>query len=108
MSCVRKRQFFCKGRINVADNAYQNGSSGNKGLGGGWKIAIIALLSLLMISPLDIIPDGIPVAGLADDIAYLIGIITTVSNMINSRKATSVDDNASYTPPMYNDVDSNK
>lgn len=93
----------------MADNAYQNGSAGGgkKGLSNGWRVAIMALLGLLMISPLDIIPDGIPVAGLADDLAYLIGIITTVVNMINSRKATSVDDNAPYTPPMYNDVEDN-
>lgn len=107
-TAFRLVNIFCKGMRKLADNAYQNSSgNGKKGLANGWKVAIIAILGALMLSPLDVIPDGFPVVGFADDIAYLIGIITTVANMINGRKATSVDEDAPYTPPMYNDVDNN-
>lgn len=97
----------------MADKAYQNipGGDGKKGLGGGWKIAIIVALAALVISPIDIIPgDAATVVGLADDVAYLLGIIGTITSMVKGKQATSVDNSqgGSYTPPMYNDVDSNK
>lgn len=97
----------------MADNTYQNSTgTEKKGLTNGWRIAIIAVLAALIISPVDIISGDILTGGvgLIDDVAYLVGIITTVVNMINGRKATSVDNaqGGSYTPPMYNDVDSNE
>ena len=98
----------------MADKAYQNSNgsgSGKKSLGVGWKIAIIVALAALVISPIDIIPgDAASVVGLADDVAYLVGIIGTIISMVKGRRADSADSNqaGSYSPPMYNDVDSNE
>ncbi len=97
----------------MADKAYQNtpGGEGKKSLGNGWKIALIVALAALVVSPIDIIPgDAATVVGLADDVAYLLGIIGTITSMVKGKQATSVDNTqgGSYQPPMYNDVDSNK
>ena len=100
-----------KGLIKVADKAYQNSDNGKKSLSSGWKIAIIIALAALVISPIDLIPgDAATVVGLADDVAYLVGIIGTITSMVKGKTANSVDNaqGGSYTPPMYNDVDSNE
>lgn len=103
-----------KGMIKLVDKAYQhsnNDSNGKKSLGNGWKIAIIVVLAALVISPVDIIPgDAATVVGLADDVAYLVGIIGTIVNMVRGRRADSADNvhDGRYTPPMYNDVESNE
>ena len=77
-----------------------------KSLSNGWKLALIALLGVLVISPIDAIPDPIAVAGWADDLAYLVGIIGTITTMVKGKNAMTQQD--SYTPPMYNDVESNE
>lgn len=101
-----------KGAIKLANKAYQNSNnSGKKSLGTGWKIAIIVVLAALVISPIDLIPgDAATIVGLADDVAYLVGIIGTITSIVKGRQANSVDNaqSGTYTPPMYNDVDSNE
>lgn len=102
-----------KGMIKVADKFYQNAAdgSGKKSLSNGWKIAIIIALAALVVSPIDLIPgDAATVVGLADDVAYLVGIIGTITSMVKGKNASSVDNaqGGAYTPPMYNDVDSNE
>lgn len=100
-----------KGLIKVADKAYQNSGNGKNSLSNGWKIAIIVALAALVISPIDLIPgDAATVVGLADDVAYLVGIIGTITSMVKGKNANSVDNSqgGTYTPPMYNDVDSNE
>ena len=52
----------------------------------GLKIALIVALLGLVLSPLDIIPDAIPVVGWIDDIGYLLGIIGTVISLVTGRK----------------------
>lgn len=96
--------------IKLADKAYQNATAGKKGLSSGWKVAVIVALAALVVSPIDLIPgDAATVVGLADDVAYLLGIIGTITSMVKGKQATSVDNNGSgYTPPMYNDVTSNE
>lgn len=51
------------------------------------RAIIVTALTALVISPVDIIPEAIfgPV-GLIDDIAYIIGVIITVRNMVRDRK----------------------
>ncbi len=96
----------------MADNANNNYNGytpkfDKKGLSNGWKLAIIAALAALVISPIDLIPgDAATVVGLADDVAYLVGIIGTITSMVKGKSAMSQQE--TYTPPMYNDVESNE
>lgn len=99
----------------MAANYYQNAgqtsnsnSSGKKSSGGnGWKALIIAVLAILVISPIDFIPgDAATVVGLLDDVAYVAGIIGTVISMIKKNKVVKTQ-NGEATPD-YNDVDSNE
>ena len=91
----------------MAESYYtNNGGNGKKKLGNGWKLAIIVALAALVVSPIDIIPgDAATVVGLADEVAYLVGIIGTITSMVKGKGAMSSDQ--PYTPPMYNDVDDN-
>lgn len=91
------------------NNGGYNGYTPNgdkKKLGTGWKMAIIAVLALLVVSPVDLISgDAFTVVGLADDVAYMAGIIATIVSMVKGKGA--LDQQSTYKPPMYNDVDSN-
>ena len=51
---------------------------------------IIVILALLVLSPIDILPDVIPAAGQLDDILYILGIVMTVLKMIQGRKEQEV------------------
>ena len=50
------------------------------------KGIIVAILGLLLVSPIDIIPDAIPVVGLLDDVGYILGIIGTLISMFVGKK----------------------
>lgn len=97
----------------MAANYYHNqgqtpgGASGKKSSGKGWKILLIAILGILVISPVDIVPgDAVTVVGLLDDVAYVAGIIGTVISMVKKKSVSNTAE--SNTPPVYNDVDSNE
>ena len=47
------------------------------------------VLALLILSPIDAIPDFIPLAGFLDDILYGLGIAVGVLKMISERQAYS-------------------
>lgn len=51
----------------------------------GLKIGLLVAMAALIISPLDIVPDLFGPVGWLDDLAYLIGIVITVRNMITGR-----------------------
>lgn len=53
----------------------------------GWVMKLLALLCLVyMISPLDVIPDAIPVAGYADDVvALILGLTSAIGGYSTSR-----------------------
>jgi Uncharacterized conserved protein len=92
------------------ENKVNSNGSGKK-LGMGWKIGLMALLAILVISPLDAVPDLVPVVGWVDDVAYVAGILGTIVGMLKGRRAdqlTSGSGAKGYIPPMYNEVKSNK
>ncbi len=86
--------------------------NGGKKSGVGWKLAIIVILAVLVISPIDLIPgDPIILTSYIDDIAYVAGIIGTVVSMIKGKRVQQIPgagNNSTYVPPMYNEVKSNK
>lgn len=98
----------------MAANYYQNAgqtpngnTSGKKSSGKGWKALLIAVLAILVISPVDVVPgDAVTVVGLFDDVAYVAGIIGTVVSMVGKNKVVKTQGDT--TPPTYNDVDSNE
>lgn len=53
------------------------------------SIIVMAVLTLLILSPIDLIPDFIPFVGLLDDILYGLGIAVGVLKMISERRAYS-------------------
>lgn len=50
---------------------------------------VMIVLALLILSPVDAIPDFIPLAGFLDDILYGLGIAVGVLKMISERQAYS-------------------
>jgi uncharacterized membrane protein YkvA (DUF1232 family) len=51
---------------------------------GKWMIAMFCLA--LVLSPIDILPDVIPIVGWGDDIGYLIGAISAAKSAWEERK----------------------
>lgn len=94
----------------MAANYYQNagGNAGNqKTSGKAWRIVLIIVLAILIISPIDLIPgDAATVVGLIDDVGYVVGIICTIVGLVKKKSAQNTQE--AYTPPVYNDVDSNE
>ena len=50
------------------------------------NVFIMIILALLILSPLDLLPDFIPVIGWLDDILYAVGIVTGVLKMIQEKR----------------------
>ena len=46
------------------------------------RTILIILLALLLLSPLDPVPDVIPVVGWTDDLLYIVGIIYQVLQIV--------------------------
>lgn len=68
----------------------------------GWVMKLLALLCLVyVVSPLDLIPDAIPVAGLADDLlALIIGTASAIGGFSSAKAGRRQDGDiieASYT-----------
>lgn len=90
----------------MAANYYQN-AGGQKTSGKAWRIVLIIVLGILIISPIDLIPgDAATVVGLIDDVGYVVGIICTIVGMVKRKSVSNTQED--YTPPVYNDVDSNE
>ena len=51
------------------------------------RIIVMAVLLLLIVSPLDAIPDFIPIAGQIDDVLYALGIASQAIKLIRERRA---------------------
>lgn len=90
----------------MATNNYQS-SGDRKPSGKAWRIVLIIVLAILIISPIDFIPgDAATVVGLIDDVGYVIGIIGTIVSLLKRKNVP--EDHNHYEPPVYNDVDSNE
>jgi uncharacterized membrane protein YkvA (DUF1232 family) len=50
------------------------------------KWALACGLLLLLPSPIDVVPDVVPVLGWADDLAYVVGALGAVKGALNERK----------------------
>ena len=53
------------------------------------SVFIMVILALLIISPLDVIPDFIPLVGILDDILYGPGIFAGVLKLISERRSVN-------------------
>ena len=76
-----------------------------------WKIILMLVLSLLVLSPIDALPDVVPVVGWVDDVAYVAGIIGSVVSMLRGKRNQQIPGAnvaQGYIPPMYNEVSSNR
>ena len=85
--------------------------NGEKKSGMAWKIVLMIILAVLVLSPIDALPDVIPVVGWVDDVAYVAGILGTAVGMLKGKKPQQVSGSSSsqgYIPPMYNEVKSNR
>ena len=51
------------------------------------RIIVMAVLALLIVSPLDAVPDFIPLAGQVDDVLYALGIASQAIKLIRERRA---------------------
>lgn len=56
------------------------------------RTILIILFVLLLLSPLDPVPDVIPVVGWTDDLLYIVGIIYQVLQIAKSREANVIED----------------
>ena len=52
------------------------------------RTILIILLALLLLSPLDPVPDVIPVIGWTDDLLYIVGIIYQILQIKKDREAS--------------------
>ena len=55
------------------------------------RTILIILFVLLLLSPLDPVPDVIPVVGWTDDLLYIVGIIYPVLQIAKSREADAIN-----------------
>ena len=72
---------------------------------------LMIILAVLVLSPIDALPDVIPVVGWVDDVAYVAGILGTVVGMLKGKRAQQIPGAPGaqgYIPPMYNEVSSNR
>lgn len=53
--------------------------------GGCMNYVVAAGLVLLTLSPIDLIPDFIPVVGLLDDLGYIVGVIAAIRAAYNKQ-----------------------
>ena len=53
------------------------------------SVVVMIILVLLILSPIDAIPDFIPLAGFLDDVLYGLGIVAGVLKMIRERRVES-------------------
>lgn len=96
---------------NVTDSQGAADSKSAKKSGVVWKIILMLVLSLLVLSPIDALPDVVPVVGWVDDVAYVAGIIGSVVSMLKGKRAQQIPGatgTQGYIPPMYNEVSSNR
>ncbi len=57
------------------------------------RTILIILFALLLLSPLDPVPDVIPVIGWTDDLLYIVGIIYQILQIKKDRENTVIEDN---------------
>lgn len=50
------------------------------------KWVMATALSLLVVSPIDLMPDVVPVIGWADDVGYVVGAIAAVRSAMSERR----------------------
>ena len=84
---------------------------GTKKSGMVWKILLMIILAVLVLSPIDALPDVLPVVGWVDDVAYVAGILGTAVGMLKGKRAPQISGASGtqgYIPPMYNEVKSNR
>lgn len=55
------------------------------------KTVLIIILALLLLSPLDPVPDVIPVVGWTDDLLYIVGIIYQVLQIIRQTEIRNLE-----------------
>ena len=96
-------------KFNKNANPEANAQGGKKS-GMGWKIAMMIILAVLVLSPIDALPDVIPVVGWVDDVAYVAGMLGTAVSMLKGKRAqiSGATGTQGYMPPMYNEVKSNR
>lgn len=56
------------------------------------KYAFGAGLFLLMPSPVDVVPDVVPIVGLADDLAYFVGGVAAIKSGLKDRKQRAFEE----------------
>ena len=56
------------------------------------RTILIILLALLLLSPLDPVPDVIPVIGWTDDLLFIVGIIYQILQIKKDRENTVIED----------------
>ncbi len=56
------------------------------------RTILIILFALLLLSPLDPVPDVIPVIGWTDDLLYIVGIIYQILQIKKDRENTVIED----------------
>ncbi len=57
------------------------------------KYVMAAGFALLILSPIDIVPDVIPVLGQLDDLGYFAGALTAVASAVKERRARRLLEN---------------
>ena len=56
------------------------------------RTILIIIFALLLLSPLDPVPDVIPVVGWTDDLLYIVGIIYQVLQIAKNKETSVVED----------------